>query len=294
MNFYKLLGVPPDATTDQIKKAFHRRAKKFHPDINPNCVEIFKLINKAYQTLVDPQQKLLYDTILSRKNLFEMFQDKVAEFFGFTDKPVKGKTIKIILPVSIQEGINGTQRELKYNRKVLCERCDGLGFTEKSQIIQCDRCEAGRVITPIGRFICPKCFGKGFLVKNPCDTCHGKGFVFRQEVVVIKVPVGVKNGEILTLKKLGDVGVNGGDYGDLKVFFNLDLGVYQQDGKNLVLKIKLPDSLEKYSQLNIKVPTGEKVMIKLPDEKPPLKLRLKGHGYTDKYGCRGDLIVYLL
>lgn len=294
MNFYRLLGVSPDATPDQIKKAFYRRAKKFHPDVSPGSAEIFKLINKAYQTLVDPQQKMFYDRLLSRKNLLEIFQDKLAEFLGFTDKPVKGKTIRINLPVSIQEGINSAQKELRYKRKVICERCDGLGFTEKSRIVQCDRCETGKITTPFGRFICPKCLGKGFVVENPCEVCHGKGLVIKQEIVVINVPVGVENGEVLTFKKLGDAGVNGGDYGDLKVVFSLDTGVYQKDGKNLVLKLKLPDSPEKYSQLSIKVPTGEKVCVALPQEKPPVKLRLKEHGYTDRDGNRGDLIIYLL
>lgn len=294
MNFYKLLGVSPDAKPEEIKKAFYRRAKKFHPDVNPDSAEIFKLITKAYQTLIDPQQRRLYDSLINRKTIFELFQEKLVEFLGFTDKPKRGKTIKVVLPVSITEGIKGGIKEVVYKRKVFCAKCDGIGFTEKSEFIRCDRCEGGRVLTPLGKVICPKCLGRGVIIKNPCDACGGKGLTVKQEKVFIKVPVGVEDGEAVSIKSMGDAGVNGGEYGDLKVVFSLDLGVYQKDGQDLILKLKLPDSPEKYSQLGFRTPTGEKVYIRLPQEKPPLKLRLKGNGYVAKDGSRGDLIICLL
>lgn len=294
MNFYRLLGVSPDATPEQIKKAFYKRAKKFHPDINPESGDIFKFITKAYQTLTDPNKKHLYDQIINRKNLFEIFQDKLVEFLGFTDKPKRGKTIKINLPVSIQEGIKGAVKEINYTRKVICSKCDGLGFTEKSKIVQCDICQAGRIQTPLGKLICPKCTGKGFIIKNPCKVCGGAAVAVKKESICINIPVGVEDGEVAVFKGMGDAGLNGGDYGDLKVVFSLDYGVYKKEGKDLFLRLKLPDNPENYSHLNIKVPTGEKISVALPQERLPLKLRIKEHGYISKDGVRGDLILYLL
>lgn len=294
MNFYKLLGISPDATYEDIKKAFYKKAKKFHPDINPDSQEIFKLITKAYQTLIDPQERRMYDDILQRKNILTVLTDKFMDFLGFTDRPKKGTNIKVKLNVSLKEGIKGVKREIYYKRRVLCDECDGCGFTVNSRILECKRCKDGKVKTKFGNIVCPYCFGKGFIIENPCKICGGRGFYTVNQKVLLSVPVGVEDGEKYILRGFGNAGINGGDYGDLTVVFKLDSGAYEKYGKDLVLRMKLPGPVENYDKIAIKTPSGEKILVKIPQEKLPLKIRVKGYGYVDKDGVYGDLILFLL
>lgn len=293
MNFYKLLGVSPDATYQEIKKAFYKKAKKFHPDINPGSEDTFKLILKAYQTLINPQEREKYNNLIQGSSGFISLTEKFMDFLGFTDKPKKGTNIKVKLNLSLKEAIEGAKKELSYKRKVLCEVCEGCGFTENSKVMLCGRCEGGKVKTKFGSIFCPHCLGKGFVIHNPCHACGGRGFYTKMDTVFVSIPVGVKDGEKLVVKGLGNIGLNGGDYGDLIVIFKVDSGVYQIDGKDLILRIKLPGPVEDYEKINLKTPTGEKISVKLPQESLPFKLRLKGYGYIDKTGIRGDLILYL-
>lgn len=293
MNFYKLLGVSPDATYQEIKKAFYKKAKKFHPDINPGSEDTFKLILKAYQTLINPQEREKYNNLIQGSSGFISLTEKFMDFLGFTDKPKKGSNIKVKLNLSLKEAIEGAKKELSYKRKVLCEVCEGCGFTENSKVMLCDRCEGGKIKTKFGSIVCPHCLGKGFVIYNPCHACGGKGFYTKMDTISINVPVGVKDREKLVVKGLGNIGLNGGDYGDLIVIFKVDSGVYQIDGKDLILRIKLPGPVEDYEKINLKTPTGEKISVKLPQESLPFKVRLKGYGYIDKTGIRGDLILYL-
>lgn len=294
MNFYRLLGVSLDSKPEDIKRAFYYKAKKFHPDVNPNSSTLFKYIIQAYQTLIDPNKRKEYEAFFSKKGPLETFSEKFMEILGFTDKPKKGTDINLQIKLSLKEAIEGVEKEILYQRRVICKRCDGCGFDEGSAVVECDSCKGGRVETRFGRFVCPVCFGRGFLIKNPCKSCKGLGHTKVTQYLYLQINQGVEDGSTKVFKHLGNAGLNGGEYGDLKVRFSVDFGVFEKVGDDILLRLKLPNSPDHYRYLNIRVPTGEKVLIEMPQEKPPMKIRLKGHGYSRKDGTRGDLILLVL
>lgn len=294
MNYFKLLGVSPSATPEHIKKSFHKMAKKFHPDLNPDGIEIFKYINQAYETLIDPKKRIEYQSILEKRSIADKLSDRVFEFLGFTDKPKRGNDIKLKVSVSLKEGIFGSKKRIDYKRRVICEECEGSGLDIESKISECDRCFQGRVKTKFGKIPCPRCLGRGFIILNPCKRCRGDGYHLRLETIYIDVPVGVGDREIIKLKKLGNAGINGGDYADLYVEFRLNTGNFKKIGKDLILKIKLEKPIDSYESLNIKLPTDEKISIKLPQEKPPLRLKIREAGYVDKDFTRGNLFIDII
>ncbi|MEZ0324172.1 MAG: DnaJ domain-containing protein [Hydrogenothermaceae bacterium] len=294
MNFFRLLGVSPLSSTEEIKKAFYRKAKKFHPDLNPDAGEIFKYITQAYETLIDPQKRKDYEAVLEKKSIFDKFSETLFEFLGFTTKPKKGKNIKITLTVDIKDGLIGSKKEISYKRKVICEECDGCGFTEYSSIVKCERCLNGYINTKFGKMPCPECLAKGFIIKNPCNRCKGKGYYNKIEKVFIDVPIGVRDGDFIKIRKLGNAGLNGGDYGDLIVKFKLEPLPFELSRNDLILKMKLKKHPSEYNYLTLKLFTGEKITVSMPNTDPPFRLVLKDYGYISPEGKRGNLYIDII
>ncbi len=208
MNFYKLLGVDFNATEEEIKKAYRKKVKLFHPYVNPDGEEIFKILNTAYETLINTEKRAKYDNLINKNSLLKVFEEKLLEFLGFIDKPQKGSDIKTTLTVSLEDGILGKEKTVKYMRKVVCPNCEGTGITKESKIERCDKCNTeGKIQTKIGKIICFKCFGKGFVVKNPCSRCKGFGYTKKEECITFKVPVGVQTGDRIKVKSMGNCGL---------------------------------------------------------------------------------------
>ena len=293
MNFYKLLGVPFNATEDEIKKAYRKKVKLFHPDINPNGKEIFKILNLAYETLTDPQKRLEYDKLINKSSPIRFVEEKIFDFLGFTDKPQKGSDIKTTVEITLEEGILQKEKTIVYKRKVKCPECEGNGITKESIIEKCDKCKGlGRVNTKIGNIVCLKCLGKGFIVKNPCKTCQGLGYVKKDQYLTFKVPLGVQTGDKLRVKNMGNEGINGGESGDLIIKFKLNTGIYEKFGTDLILKIQLEKDLSHYQYIRVKNPLKETIEVKIPAgiSKGTL-LKIKGEGYITKSGTRTDLYI---
>ena len=295
MNFYKLLGLKIDATEEEIKKAFRKQAKKFHPDLNKGSEEIFKIINEAYKTLIDPEKRSFYNSILGKSNLFNVFEEKLLDFLGFTDKPKNGSSIYITLKVSIKDAILGSEKVITYKRYKSCENCEGSGLSGSSKIIKCKKCDGiGKIQTKIGKIICFGCFGKGYEILNPCEKCKGHGHYKGLESVKIKIPKGIDDGERLRIKNLGHDGTGGGKSGDLIIKFKLMQSVFKKVGNDLHLKLKLQKPLKEYETLRIKTITDEILELKIPKgEKLPLILKIVNEGYIDKSGNRGNLYIHI-
>ena len=296
MNFYKLLGVAFNATPEEIKKAYRKKVKLFHPDINPNGKEIFKVLNTAYETLINPEKRQEYDRYINKNSLTRILEEKILDFLGFTDKPLKGLDIKTTVIVSLQDGILSREKTISYERKVICPECEGSSITSYSQIVKCDKCDGeGRIQTKIGKIICFKCLGKGFVVKNPCKTCKGFGYIKTKDQVSFKVPIGVETGDKIRIEGKGHCGLNGGKNGDLIIRFKLDTGFFEKSGKDLILNLKLDEDISNYDYIRIKNPLNEILQIKVPPNSTKNSvIKVKGEGYISKTGERGDIYIRLV
>lgn len=208
MNFYKLLTIKISASEDEIKKAYRKVAKKFHPDINPDGDFIFKLLNEAYVILLDPQKRKEYD-----KRLFEKNSGKFSEFLFFTSKPKDGSDINLSIYLENKE----SEKEIVvgYKRYKVCEICEGNGLKKDSKIEICEKCKGtGKIKTKFGSIVCFNCFGEGYKILNPCEFCKGLGYYYGKEKIKVKVK-DLQSGDKVLLKGFGNCGINGGRDGNL-------------------------------------------------------------------------------
>lgn len=254
-DYYEILGVPRDAAPEDIKKAFRRLARKYHPDANPGNPEAekrFKEINEAYAVLNDPQKRAQYDQFgtigdssASGGSPFEgfggfgggapfedLFGDLFESVFGGgargrraqPNAPRRGNDIEMTIRVTLEEAFKGGKREVTIPRWQTCDRCKGTGTEPGTKPETCPTCRGrGQVEqtqrTPFGQFVsvapCPNCHGTGRILAHPCRTCGGEGRVRGQHRVEVKIPAGVDTGTKLRLAGEGEAGINGGPPGDL-------------------------------------------------------------------------------
>jgi len=296
MDLYRILGVGRKATPGEIKKAFREKAKKYHPDINPEHQEYFKQLTHAYDILIDPEKRKRYDLTLKKiekKELGQIIGDLLADFLGFHTRPVKGEDIKVKLKISLEEGFYGTEKSIRYRRKVKCSTCNGTGITYNSRIRECERCRGrGRQKKAFIEIPCFSCFGRGVKIENPCPLCKGSGRIWKHEVKKIAIPAGITEKQTIMVEKGGNQGINGGDFGNLyiKVSFLKD-SKFKIKGLDLITEVRLKDK-EYPSSIVIRDIEGNFIEIPVEEKrKKPLKIRIKERGYTNTRGKRGDLIV---
>ncbi len=247
-DYYEVLGVPRDATPEQIKKAFRKLALKYHPDRNPDpeAEEKFKLINEAYQVLSDPEKRSLYDRFghagidpsFSASqggpgftvDFEDLFGD-LFDLFGFRSKassrrprPRRGEDVYMELEISFEESVFGTDKKIKVPYRQKCEACNGTGAKDQNSIKTCDSCNGRGVIRTyriegftqiIQESTCPKCKGKGFVITEPCPVCKGTGYETKRQIIDVKIPAGIEDGELLHIPERGKPGTLGGPPGDL-------------------------------------------------------------------------------
>lgn len=248
-DYYETLGVSREASADDIKKAFRRRARETHPDTSEHddAEERFKQLNEAYEVLADPQKREMYDRFgtadpretgfggggggggagggFGMGDLFSVFFDGMSGNFARQASP-EGRDMSGQVVVSLLEAADGAEKEIKYNRLAECGTCGGSGAEPGGQIMMCPQCHgAGQVRTArrtiMGTFEsvapCDKCEGTGQVVDPPCPTCQGDGRVRITETVTVKVPAGVADGVQLRVPGKGEAGLRGASGGDLIV-----------------------------------------------------------------------------
>lgn len=273
---YETLGVDKNASEDEIKKAFRKLSKKYHPDINkaPDAEEKFKQINDAYETLKDPQKRAAYDQYGSAGmnqgqgfggfgggaggDQFGGFEDIFSQFFGggtarqSPNAPRQGSDLQYRMDLSFEEGVFGKKSDISYDREEVCKTCDGSGAKPGTHPETCSKCHGSGYVevdrqTPLGRMrtrvVCDVCGGTGKEIKEKCNICHGKGKVNEKHTLKVTVPAGVEDGQQMRLDGQGEAGENGGPYGDLYIVFHVAASKeFQRDGSTI------------YSSVNISFP----------------------------------------
>lgn len=258
-DYYDILGVSKDASDDEIKHAYRKLSKKWHPDINkaPNAEAKFKEINEAYETLSDPQKRANYDQYGSADGAgagfgggqgggFGNFGGGDAGGFGFDDifsqffgggqqrtdpsAPQQGRDLQYQMTLEFEEAIFGKKTVIKYNREAQCKTCGGTGAKPGTSPVTCSNCGGRGYVTtetntPLGRMqsrqVCPVCHGTGKEIKEKCPTCGGSGKTDERHELEVNVPAGIDDGQQMRLQGQGEAGENGGPYGDLYIVFRV-------------------------------------------------------------------------
>jgi len=277
--FYERLGVDKNASQDEIKKAYRKMSKKYHPDINkePGAEDKYKEVQEAYETLSDEQKRAAYDQYgaagangfggggaggfggfegFQGAGGFGDFSDIFSSFFGGggggqvdPNAPRQGDDLSYRVPLKFEEAIFGVEKEVRYEREELCHSCSGSGAKAGTHAETCSSC-GGRgqkqVIrdTPLGRMstmtTCEVCRGAGKIIKEKCSTCAGSGHERKSHTVKVKVPAGVESGQQMRLQGQGDAGLNGGPYGDLYVRFIVEASdKFERDGSEIFYEMPL-------------------------------------------------------
>ena len=320
-DYYEVLGVSRNATSDEIKKAYRKLARKYHPDANPGDKDAeakFKEISEAYVVLSDPEKRAGYDRFGHAGadgqgfGGFEGFGDfgglgDIFEMFfgggGRTRRrtgPERGQDIRTDMEISLEEAAFGLEREVKVPRVETCGTCGGSGAAAGSTPKTCLACAGtGQVqftqSTPFGRIVqsrtCDRCRGTGQVIEKPCPTCRGAGSVRKTRSIKVKVPPGVDNGSRLRLAGEGEAGTRGGPPGDLYVYIHVKQHkLFRREGDDLICEIPL-SFVQAALGDEIDVPTLEgKEKLKIPEGTQPgtvFRIRGKGVPHLSGFG-RGD------
>ncbi len=310
--YYEVLGVSESASQEEIKKAYRKKAKKFHPDSNSEHAdeEKFKEINKAYQVLSDEEKRKKYDMFGKQgvNNIgggsagFSDFQDLFNTFFGGGGRRQKrGQHLKIEVEITLEDAYRGVEKTFEVNRRKKCGECDGTG-AENGNTKKCSNCNGRGRVETIKRTLfgrqrtvtkCGECGGSGQIPEEKCGNCDGRGVKNVKEKLSFNIPKGVVNGQKLRLRGKGHE-IKDGRSGDLYIFVRIkDHPELQRKEKDLFTTIKLGIG-DAVLGAEAEVPTPvSKAKIKIPKgTQPGQVLRLKGKGMPQSRGSGyGDLYV---
>ena len=321
--YYDRLGVSKDASQDEIKRAYRKMSKKYHPDINkePGAEEKYKEVQEAYETLSDDQKRAAYDQYgpdgangfggqggfggFDGGAGFGGFEDIFSSFFGGgatrnPNAPRQGDDLQYRVNLSFEEAIFGAEKEVHYNREATCKTCSGSGAKPGTSPVTCGRCHGQGVInvdtqTPLGmmrrQVTCDVCHGTGQEIKEPCQTCHGTGHEKQSHKVSVKIPAGVETGQQIRLAGQGEAGFNGGPYGDLFVIINVNPSdKFTRDGSTIYYTLNI-SFVQAALGDTVKVPTvhGNVEMTIPAGTQTGKTFRLKGKGAPRlRGGSQGD------
>ncbi len=330
-DYYEILGINKEATQDEIKKAFRKQAKNFHPDLNPGDKEAevkFKEVNEAYEVLSDAQKKEKYDRFghaafennggfgeggfAGAGGFEDIFGDIFGDFFGGgtgrqrRTGPRKGGDLKIRLNINFEEAAFGTKKEVRINRMETCSHCNGEGAEPGTSKETCHTCHGSGSIrsvqsTPFGQFsnvrTCPTCGGKGETIKTPCSVCGGSGKEKKTRSISINIPAGVDSDSIIPLRGEGNHGEKGAPPGDLYVYLGIKPHKYfTRDGYDVWYDMKVSFATAALGN-TIEVPTLEgKVKYNVPEgTQTGTVFRLKNKGIPHlRGGGKGDQYVRIV
>ena len=325
-DYYEVLGVSKNAGDDEIKKAYRKLAKQYHPDINkaPDAAEKFKEINEAYEVLSDSEKRQNYDQFgfagVDGQGFsqgfggagFDDLGDIFSRFFGSgfgsarssrrQTGPRRGDDKYMRMNVSFMDACFGKTETINLSVDETCTYCGGSGAASSSDIENCPTCHgSGTVIsqqrTPFGVFqsqgVCPDCHGTGKKIKKVCPHCGGQGYNRKRVSVDVKIPAGISTGQQLRVSGKGERGENGGPNGDLFIeVVVLDHEQFVRSGKDILLEIPV-SAVDATLGVSLDIPTihGD-VTMKIPaGTQDGARLRLKGKGVADLRGGRqGDQI----
>lgn len=327
-DYYEVLGLQKGASDAEIKKAYRKLAKQYHPDLNPddpNAEAKFKEINEANQVLSDPEKRAKYDQFghagvdpsyggganftggFEGVDLGDIFADIFGGGFGgfgggrssTANAPRRGADIAVQLEIGFMEACKGVSHDININRTEDCPDCGGSGARAGTGTKTCPDCKGKGFVTVQQRSMfgmmqsqrpCSKCGGKGKIIENPCPKCSGSGKVTMKKTVSVKVPAGIDDGMTLNVRGQGSAGYNGGQRGDLKVRISVRKDpVFEREDYNIWIDFPIT-----YSQAalgaEIEVPTIDgKVSYNVPaGTQPGTVFRLRGKGVQKLQRSDGD------
>lgn len=276
-DYYEILEITKDASADQIKKAYRKKALKFHPDKNPDdpgAEQKFKEAAEAYEVLRDPNKRSRYDQFghagvkngapgggfgggMSMDDIFSQFGD-IFEDFGFGGgfggrsrggrrRVNRGSNLRVKVKLTLEEITHGVNKKIKVNKYVTCETCQGTGAKDGSSYQSCSTCNGmGQVTQVTNTFLgqmqttttCPSCGGEGKTISQKCPDCAGNGIVKGEEVISLDIPSGVEHGMQLSVSGKGNAAARGGIPGDLIVLVEqVEHEYFSRDGYNLLYNL---------------------------------------------------------
>lgn len=331
-DLYEVLGVSKNATEDEIKKAFRKRARELHPDVNKaaDAEDQFKELNEAYDVLSDVNKRAQYDRFGtvpgasgggyggSYVDLEDLFGggfggmgDIFSSFFGGgagrTTMRKEGRDMGVGLRLTLEEVAVGAKKEIVYDRLAPCPDCGGSGLGENGQEITCPECNGkGRVVTVQRTFLgdmqtattCNTCGGTGKTIDNPCPECEGQGRVPDRQHVTVEVPVGIRDSQQLRLSGFGEAGMHGAASGDLIVTCRIQPHeFFERDGDDLHARANISivqASLGAEIEIN-GIFKDEQVKVRIPEGcQNEQVVTVRGFGMPRfKSTSRGDMLVHI-
>ena len=324
-DYYEILGVPRNASQDDLKRAFRTLARQYHPDVNesPDAEEQFKEINEAYAVLSDPEKRTAYDQFGhagvrgpgGMPNFtvdFPDFADIFGEFFGFgrssrraRNTPRRGADLQYRVDLTFEEAVFGVEREIEITRDEVCSNCKGSGAEPGTSPRRCSTCGGSGEVRQVRQTIlgsmvqvttCPACNGQGETIDTPCHTCNGRGLERKTRRKVVSIPAGVDNGNQIRLAGEGQPGVNGGPNGNLYVGINVKAHKYfRRRNSDIMLDLDI-NMAQAALGAEVEVPTVDgPEKLRIPSGTQPGKvLRLRNKGVPHLRGNgRGDQMVVI-
>lgn len=326
MDYYEILGVSRSASADDVKKAYRKLSKQYHPDKNKGdkaAEEKYKQINRAYEALSDPKKKQAYDQFGNEDGPqfgggggfgggqgFEGFGDIFETFFGGQrggaqrrPRDEQGRDAEVLVHISLKESYTGSTKKIRLKKLISCGTCSGSGAKKGSKKVSCSECGGvGQVTRTAQSFfgvirqnvVCDKCKGSGKMPESPCSGCGGEGRKQGSEEVMVEIPAGISSGQTLRVRGKGEIGRQGGAAGDLYVHVEVAADPHvARDRDDLRTRFEIPVSDAVLgTQVKVKSVT-EDITLKIPaGTQPGQVLRVKGKGMPVLNTSRhGDLYV---
>jgi molecular chaperone DnaJ len=326
-DYYEILGVPKNATLDDLKGAFRRLARQYHPDVNkePDAEEKFKEINEAYAVLSDQDKRAAYDRFghagvqgVGGQDFtvdFSDFADIFGDLFGFggfgrssrrtRNAPRRGADLPYRLDLTFEEAVFGAEKEIEIVHDELCGTCNGSGAEPGTSPVRCPACNGSGEVRQVRQTIlgsmvqvatCPTCNGAGENISTPCHTCRGRGLEQRTRKKLVNIPGGVDAGTQIRLAGEGQPGLNGGPNGNLYITVNVRPHKFFRRRENdIVLDLDI-NIAQAALGAEVEIPTVDgATTLKIPAGAQPgkvMRLRNKGVPFLRSSG-RGDQLVVI-